>query len=169
VVVEKAQEAAQLTLRPRVAIVCQTTQQLASLTELVAALLPRVSELRIANTICDATTQRQQASAALARQVQAMVVVGGYDSANTKRLAQICQATGTPTYHVETAEEIQEEWFGGLDAVGLTAGASTPDEVIEAVVTRLMDIGGPQAQVEWLGRPSASQSRGGDQNGHHQL
>ncbi len=128
-------------LRPRVAVVCQTTQRMADLQALVEKLLPRVQELLVANTICDATAQRQAASAQLASQVDVMIVVGGYHSANTTRLAQICAATGTPTHHVETADELREEWFSQARVVGVTAGASTPDELIQAVVQRIQDFG----------------------------
>jgi len=121
----------------RVAVVCQTTQRLENLQELVAALLPRTGELRVANTICDATSKRQEASLRLAAEVDLMIVIGGYHSANTNRLTQICSATGTPTKHIETAQELREEWLRGVEVVGLTTGASTPQEAIEAVRKRL--------------------------------
>jgi len=124
-------------LRKRVAVVCQTTQRLDRLQELVAVLLPHCIELRVANTICDATSKRQEASVRVARQVDLMLVVGGKHSANTTRLAQVCAETGTPTHHIETAAELQPEWLAGVEQVGVTAGASTPDWVIAAVVARL--------------------------------
>ncbi|MCD6350567.1 MAG: 4-hydroxy-3-methylbut-2-enyl diphosphate reductase [Armatimonadetes bacterium] len=151
-IVEQPGEIEGLDLAPRVAIVCQTTQRRENLQALVAAVLPRVRELRVANTICDATTQRQEASQHLARQVDVMVVVGGYHSANTTRLAQICQATGTPTHHVEVAEELDPKWFEGAQTVGVSAGASTPDDIIEAVVNRLAEIGGEGSEIIWPDR-----------------
>jgi 4-hydroxy-3-methylbut-2-enyl diphosphate reductase len=130
-----------LTLAGRVAVVSQTTQTFESLQELVDALLPRVTELAVANTICDATTKRQAASLEVARRADAMVVIGGFHSANTRRLAEICAATGTPTFHVETAAELQPEWFAGAETVGVTAGASTPEAAIAEVLKRLEEIG----------------------------
>jgi 4-hydroxy-3-methylbut-2-enyl diphosphate reductase len=139
-IVESPADLASLRLRRRVAVVCQTTQTLEALRALVDALLPQVQELIVANTICDATANRQEASLALARQVDLMIVIGGYHSANTRRLAEICAATGTATHHIEEAAELQEEWLTGVTKVGVTAGASTPAEAIEAVVERLVSL-----------------------------
>ena len=139
-IVESPADLPFLRLRRRVAVVCQTTQTLEALRSLVDALLPQVQELIVANTICDATANRQEASLAVARQVDLMIVIGGYHSANTNRLAEICAATGTPTHHIEEAAELQEEWLAGIAKVGVTAGASTPAEAIEAVVERLEEM-----------------------------
>lgn len=139
-IIEDAAELETFDLGLRVAVVCQTTQRLASLQELVAALLPRVRELRVANTICDATSKRQQASVRVARQADLMIVVGGRHSANTNRLAQICRDAGAPTQHIESADELRPEWLDGVHTVGITAGASTPPEAVEAVRARLLEI-----------------------------
>ncbi|NPV49251.1 MAG: 4-hydroxy-3-methylbut-2-enyl diphosphate reductase [Armatimonadetes bacterium] len=144
-IIERAGDLRDQPLRKRVAVVCQTTQRLDRLQELVAMLLPRCIELRVANTICDATSKRQEASVQVARQVDLMLVVGGRHSANTTRLAQICAETGTPTHHIETAEELRPEWLAGVERVGVTAGASTPDWIIAAVVARLETLGGTVA------------------------
>ncbi len=137
IIVEGPQDMKKLSLDAKVAVVAQTTQPRDSLEALVVALLPEVEELTVANTICEATTTRQQASVAKARQVDLMIVVGGYHSANTRRLAQICQATGTATHHIETAAEIDPQWLAGTATVGVTAGASTPLEAVQAVAHRL--------------------------------
>lgn len=139
-IVEDATEVDGITVGDRVAVVCQTTQRLDTLQELVTALLPRVTELRVANTICDATSKRQKASVSVARQVDLMIVIGGHHSANTNRLAQICRATGTRTEHIETAEELRREWLEGVATVGITAGASTPPEAVDAVRERLQEL-----------------------------
>jgi len=131
---------AALKLARRVAVVCQTTQRLEALKELVDALLPEVSELAIANTICDATTQRQEAALQMAREVDLVIVIGGRHSANTTRLAQICADAGRTTHHIETAEEIDPAWLQGVEKVGVTAGASTPDEAIAETVARLKEL-----------------------------
>lgn len=150
IIVSRSEDVDHLALSSRVAVVCQTTQRRDNLLSLIEAVLPRVQELRVANTICDATTQRQQASAELARVVDVMVVVGGYHSANTRRLAEICAAAGTPTHHVEIAEELRPEWFAEASVVGITAGASTPDEVLRAVAYRVAEIGGPGSEIVGL-------------------
>jgi len=126
--------------RRRVGVVVQTTQSQERLASLVAALAPRVRELRVYNTICHATEERQQAAVAMASTVDLVVVVGGRNSGNTSRLADLCSAVQPRTHHVEEAEEIVPEWFSGVRTVGVTAGASTPPEQIEAVVGRLEEI-----------------------------
>jgi len=140
IIVEGPQDLQKLSLDAKVAVVAQTTQPRDSLEALVVALLPEVEELIVANTICEATTTRQQASVAKARQVDLMIVVGGYHSANTRRLAQICQATGTATHHIETAAEIDLQWLNGAATVGVTAGASTPLEAVQTVAARLREL-----------------------------
>jgi len=121
----------------KIGIVVQTTQSLARLTEIVTALLPRVSELRVCNTICSATAKRQLSAEELARSVDVMVVVGGHNSGNTTRLAEICLAVNPRTHHVETADELDPGWFAGAESVGVTAGASTPDAQVGGVVAAI--------------------------------
>ncbi len=84
--------------------------------------------------ICTATQQRQQAAIELAGHVDAMIVIGGKNSANTGRLAQVCREQDCPTYHIETAAELDTAWFRGMNHIGITAGASTPDWIIQEVV-----------------------------------
>ena len=121
----------------RVGVVVQTTQSQEHLAELVKYLAPRTRELLVHNTICSATEQRQTAAMAMADQVDAVVVVGGRNSGNTRRLAELCEARQPRTYHVESAGELDPAWFRGLTVVGITAGASTPPEQIKAVADRL--------------------------------
>lgn len=139
-IVESAADLARLKLQKKVAVVCQTTQRLDNLRELVHELLPLITELCVANTICDATTKRQEASLKVARQVDLMIVIGGKHSANSTRLAQMCSETGTQTHHIETAGELEPSWLEGVERVGVTAGASTPDWVIEEVLASLKDL-----------------------------
>jgi len=140
-VVEKVKDLHSFSPRERVGIVVQTTQSEENLKRIINYLLPRIAELKVFNTICDATTKRQMAARKLARQVEIMLVVGGKNSANTSRLAQICQESGATTYHIETAEEIDRGWFKKDSFVGITAGASTPNWILEEVVKRLEEIG----------------------------
>ncbi len=121
----------------RVGVVVQTTQSQERLAELVQQLAPRVRELLVYNTICGATEKRQSAAMAMADGVDAVVVVGGRNSGNTRRLAELCVARQPRTYHVESADELDPLWFKGMKVVGITAGASTPPEQIKAVADRL--------------------------------
>ncbi|NLW56453.1 MAG: bifunctional 4-hydroxy-3-methylbut-2-enyl diphosphate reductase/30S ribosomal protein S1 [Firmicutes bacterium] len=122
----------------RVGLVCQTTQPLENLTQVVTALLPRVKELKVYNTICHATRERQEETAKLARDVDLLLVVGGKNSANTRKLAEI-GASLTPTYHIESIREIDPQWLRGKNLIGVTAGASTPQEQISEVVDWLKE------------------------------
>lgn len=121
----------------RIGIVVQTTQSRARLNQVVEALMPRVGELKVHNTICSATAKRQSSAEELARSVDAMVVVGGHNSGNTSRLAEICRAANPAVHHVETARELEPAWFEGVRTVGVTAGASTPDEQMAGVVAAI--------------------------------
>lgn len=128
----------------KIGIVAQTTQNVENLRRLVQAVsdrwLDEVAEVRVVNTICDASIKRQQVAAELARQVDVMVVIGGRESANTARLTEVCARTGTPTYQVETESDLQADWFRDAKSVGITAGASTPDWVIEGVTRFLQGL-----------------------------
>jgi (E)-4-hydroxy-3-methyl-but-2-enyl pyrophosphate reductase len=117
----------------KVGVVSQTTQTPERFGEIVGGIAARATEVVAYNTICYATHDRQTAARDLAPQVEAMFVVGGRNSANTNRLAEICQEAGVPTYHIETADEIDSTWVSGMTTVGLTAGASTPEWIIEEV------------------------------------
>ncbi len=127
--------------RRKVGVVVQTTQPLSRLEAVVAAILPRVAELRVFNTICSATTQRQASAEELAAEVDVMVVVGGHNSGNTARLVEICSAVNPRTHHVETAEELEPAWFEGAQLVGVTAGASTPDAQMQGVIDAVESLG----------------------------
>jgi 4-hydroxy-3-methylbut-2-enyl diphosphate reductase len=122
-------------LSGRLALLSQTTQyptQFAGfVNQVMEALLDRVNHVEVVSTLCNTTSKQQAAALELAAEVQAMVVVGGKQSANTMHLAQLAAAKGLPTHHIETAAEPRPEWFGGLSVVGVTAGASTPDDVVQ--------------------------------------
>jgi len=124
-----------------IAIIAQTTKNPTLFGEFAQQIAKRytgeVPEIRIVDTTCPETGRRYQAAKELARQVKALIVVGSRSSANTRKLAETCRATGAPTYHIETASEIEEDWLAGIDCFGVTAGASTPDDIIEEVVQRL--------------------------------
>ncbi len=137
VIVETPAEIDSLELSGRIGVVAQTTQSYSNFSEIVLRLLRLSKELKVYNTICSSTKERQDAARVLASRVDVMIVVGGRNSANTSRLVTLCREAGKPAYHVEVVDEIKQEWLTGVETVGVTAGASTPGWVIDAVVNRL--------------------------------
>lgn len=129
----------------RLGLLSQTTQSPAKFAEfanhIVNDIIGKALELRIINTICDATSKRQECALKLASQVDLMIVIGGKNSANTRHLAQICCGAGVTTHHIETSKELEAGWFANCQRVGITAGASTPDCVIEEVVDEVSRLG----------------------------
>lgn len=116
-------------------VVAQTTQDVQKFGEIVLALKGRFkAKLKVHNTICNATSRRQEEAVRLSGNVDAMIVVGGMNSANTLRLVSKCQATGTPTYFVERPTELSLGEISKYPTIGITAGASTPQKVIKEVV-----------------------------------
>ena len=131
-------------------IVAQTTQSFDNLMAFVTAAIKRFPEVRVFNTICNATALRQQESTGLAGRADAMFVLGGYNSANTRRLAEICRAINPRTHHIETAEELASEMVSGAKVVGVTAGASTPQWIIDGFVESLKGLwAGEEIQVSF--------------------
>ena len=139
-VVSSGKEAERLPRMSKIGIVAQTTQSFEHLHDVVTACLSRGGETRVYNTICDATAVRQEEAKALAGQVDCMIVIGGFNSANTKRLTQICKELLPRTHHIETACQVDPAWFDGVEKVGITAGASTPKWLIDEVTNRISAI-----------------------------
>lgn len=132
IVIETEDEARALPSFAKLGIVCQTTFSGEKFRQIVVELLEKSRQLKIERTICTATDQRQAAAIDLAERVDMMLVIGGKNSANTTRLAQLC-ASKCKTYHIETVAEMQDEWFDKIEKIGITAGASTPDWIIKEV------------------------------------
>lgn len=119
---------------PTYFLAAQTTQDEKEFMRIREHLVSRFGPaLTVLSTICDATRNRQQEAMALAAEVDCMVVVGGRDSGNTRRLAQVARTAGAGCIHVETAEELPREMLAGKHTIGLTAGASTPKKIIDHV------------------------------------
>lgn len=130
-----------LELHGRVALVSQTTFSPEQFRMIAAELVQRdLQEVRIVNTICAATVERQRAAAELAGRVDVMFVIGGRNSANTNRLTELCAARGVPTYHVEEPDEVTADQLSCRPRVGVAAGASTPQWVIDAVCNRIRSL-----------------------------
>jgi 4-hydroxy-3-methylbut-2-enyl diphosphate reductase len=139
IVVKDAEQARSLGPYPEVGVVAQTTQRQDNLDAVVNVLKDSGSRVRVFNTICLATSERQKEAQELAQNVDAMLVLGGKNSANTAKLAQVCRTAGIPVFQIETAGDIDFAWFQGLKVVGITAGASTPGWIIEEVCSRMME------------------------------
>ena len=138
-VIETEEEAQVLPSFARLGIVSQTTFSGAKFQSIVGVLIEKSRDVRILRTICTATDQRQSAARELAARVDAMIVIGGKNSANTTRLSQICSGI-CPTHHIETAEELDPAWFKNIEKIGITAGASTPDWIIKEVYIKCQRI-----------------------------
>ena len=132
-VVAKVSDTEKYKKRKKLGVISQTTQAIENFSEVVGALLKKTSELKVFNTICESTLRRQKSAYELACRCDLMLVVGGYNSANTRRLAEICKKSRTETHHIETADEIKSSWLKGEKNIGITAGASTPDWIIRKV------------------------------------
>ncbi|KJS22519.1 MAG: hypothetical protein VR72_05620 [Clostridiaceae bacterium BRH_c20a] len=128
----------------KLCLVAQTTENTETFTKVVDYLQSKYPDLIVHNTICSATLERQKSALELAQKVNLMIVVGGLNSANTQKLAHLCHEAGVSTKHIETAEKIEKSWFYDVDSVGVTAGASTPDWIIEEVVRKMEEIKNPE-------------------------
>ena len=139
-VLKTPEEVDRLPPMEKLLVVAQTTQDERAFKTIAGLLEERYPETIVFNTICDSTHNRQEEVRALCNEVDAMVVVGGRHSGNTKRLAEIAAATGIPTFHIETEEELDRERLQDLRIVGVTAGASTPHWLLRRVVHELESI-----------------------------
>jgi 4-hydroxy-3-methylbut-2-enyl diphosphate reductase len=132
-------------LPSRLAVISQTTQSPERFAEFLSRLMQehigKISELRVINTLCDVTSSQQAAARELAQEVDLVLVVGGRSSANTRHLLDVCKEEGSVAYHVEGPDDLMAEWLTGCERVGVTAGASTPDSAVEAVVRRVQRLG----------------------------
>jgi len=127
----------------RLGIISQTTQTQFSFIEFTRQLMgmigPKIEEMHLVNTLCKVTQGQQEAAIRLARRSQLMIVIGGSNSANARHLVEICSPS-VETHLVETAEEVDNSWFAGKHHIGITAGASTPDEAVEELIDKLRSL-----------------------------
>ena len=117
----------------KVCIVSQTTFNYNKFQELVEIIMEKGYDIIVLNTICNATEERQAEAAAIAKQVDAMIVIGGRNSSNTQKLFEICEKECNNTYYIQTVADLDISSLGSIDSVGITAGASTPNNIIEEV------------------------------------
>jgi len=125
---------------PKVAVVSQTTRKVEEFKKIVNYLLERVSEVRVFNTICNATFENQDAAREIAKSSDVVIVIGGKNSSNTKQLLSISKDYCEDSYLVENESELKKSWFDGKKSCGITAGASTPDWIIEKVISKIREI-----------------------------
>ena len=127
----------------RVGVISQTTQTQSAFIKFTRQLIgkvgPKIEEMRIINTLCKITQGQQEAALKLARKSQLMIVIGGSNSANAKHLIEICSPL-VETHLVETADEVNTSWLAGKHHIGITAGASTPDEAVEELIDKLRSL-----------------------------
>ena len=135
---------------PRFGIAVQTTQPIERVRSLVGLIQRRFpnSEVRFIDTVCRPTKERQSAAIELAQQCDVVVVIGGAHSNNTHELVKTCSRFCRRVHHVQTANELQPEWFSEAETVGITAGTSTPDSTIDEVEGRLTEFGQDSFQPE---------------------
>jgi len=124
----------------KVALIAQTTQSEEKFESLAKKLIHFSEELYVVKTICNATILRQETTRNLSQKVDIMIVIGGKNSANTTRLAEIARMEGCKTFHIETEGELKEVWFKDVDSVGISAGASTPNWIINSVKEKIKKI-----------------------------
>lgn len=141
VVVSNAAELDKLPRKSRLGVVGQTTLSQAKFALIVGHLIARpFSEIKVLNTLCKEVDRRLEAAAALSGRVDAMFVLGGLHSANTRQLARACRERGVPTYHLEGWSSFRREYVRGCRLAGVTAGASTPDWIIDEFVENLEQV-----------------------------
>jgi 4-hydroxy-3-methylbut-2-enyl diphosphate reductase len=127
---------------PRVGVTAQTTQPVERVHHLVSLIRRRFpqSEVRLIDTVCQPTKQRQKAAVELARRCDVVIVIGGANSNNTRELVSTCRRHCPHVHHVQTAADLREEWFSAAGTVGITAGTSTPDLVIDRIDQRIREL-----------------------------
>jgi 4-hydroxy-3-methylbut-2-enyl diphosphate reductase len=133
IVVSEEKELKNLKIEKKVGVVAQTTQNFSNFKKIVSNLLKKTKELKIYNTICSATFERQREAKILAKKVDLMLIVGGKNSANTNRLFHISKGI-VETYHIEEISQIKKSWFKNKEKIGIISGASTPSWIIEEIL-----------------------------------
>ena len=133
------EELKKISLREHIAVIAQTTRKIEEYNKIVNWLVSRHKEVRVFNTICNATFENQDAAKELAKRADVMVVIGGKQSSNTKQLHSICKNFCPDSYHIESKDELQKEWFDGKKLCGVTAGASTPEWIIKKIIGKIRE------------------------------
>ena len=141
IIVASPKEAKALKKTKRAGVVSQSTQTIENVQEIINIIMTKVFDLRFVNTICFPTKRNQTQIKELAKQCDVMVVIGSFSSANSKRLTALAKDRNKNSYQVTCAEEIESKWLEGVETVGVSAGASTPDNIIHDVIIKIKEIG----------------------------
>lgn len=139
-VVGNVSELEGLKLKDRIALVAQTTRKFEEYLKISDYLIPRYKEVRVFNTICNATFENQDAVRKLSKEADVMVIIGGKNSSNTKQLHSIAKNACPSSYHIEGPDDLEAGWFADKELCGISAGASTPDWIIRQVVDKIAKI-----------------------------
>jgi 4-hydroxy-3-methylbut-2-enyl diphosphate reductase len=139
-VVSSVEDVKKLKLKEKIALVAQTTRKVEDYMAIARYLIPRYKEVRVFNTICNATFENQDAVEKISLNADVMIVIGGKNSSNTKELFSIAKDNCPSSYHIEDETELEESWFDGKEFCGLSAGASTPDWIIQNVISSIENI-----------------------------
>ena len=141
IIIANMEEAKALRKMKKAGVVSQSTQMIENVQEIMNVLMEKVFDLRFVNTICFPTRRNHEQIKELAVQCDVMIVIGSFTSANSKRLTQLALERNKRSYQVTTTEELDMSWFNDCETVGISAGASTPDEIINDVVKHIKIIG----------------------------
>ena len=133
-VVTSVEEIKKLKLKEKIAMVAQTTRKVDDYMAIVNYLIPKYKEVRVFNTICNATFENQVAIRDLSEEADVMIIIGGKNSSNTKQLFSIAKEYCRDSYHIEDENELDFSWFANKEVCGISAGASTPDWIIQNVI-----------------------------------
>lgn len=136
-VVTSPLELEDLKLKEKIALVAQTTRKVEDYLEIANYLIPRYKEVRVFNTICNATFENQEAVRKISKKADVMIIIGGKNSSNTKQLFSISHDNCKDSYHIEDENDLDFSWFEGKEFCGISAGASTPDWIIQNVVNAI--------------------------------
>jgi 4-hydroxy-3-methylbut-2-enyl diphosphate reductase len=136
-VVTEVADLEDLKLKERIALIAQTTRKVEEYLEIANYLIPRHKEVRVFNTICNATFENQEAARKLSKRADVMIIIGGKNSSNTKQLFSIAHENCADSYHIEDEKELDFSWFANKELCGISAGASTPDWIIQNVVNAI--------------------------------
>ena len=146
IIVATADEATQLRKTKRAGVVSQSTQTIENVQDIVNILMSKVVDLRFINTICFPTKRNQEQIKELSKQCDVMFVIGSFTSANSKRLTDLSKERNSRSYQVTCASDIDEKWLDNCEIVGISAGASTPDNIIGEVLDKIKEIGNVQEE-----------------------
>tara|TARA_B110000438_G_scaffold243288_1_gene243263 strand:- start:513 stop:1373 length:861 start_codon:yes stop_codon:yes gene_type:complete len=147
IIVASPTEALGLRKYKRAGVVSQSTQTIENVQEIINIIMTKVFDLRFVNTICFPTKRNQTQIKELAKQCDLMVVIGSFTSANSKRLTALAKERNDKSYQVTNADEINSDWFEKVEIVGVSAGASTPDKIIDDVLAKIKKIGNVQKEI----------------------